>query len=75
MTKIAGKTTDNAALVREAHTLAITEVALLKLRAGNLDECKVHLAEAKKVLDNLTGVDSAVYASYYFAAAELSKVS
>lgn len=73
LTKIAGKTTDASALVREAHILAVSEVAQLNLRAGKLDECKVNLAEAKKLLDNLTGVDSAVYASYYFAASEYAK--
>lgn len=73
LTKIAAKTTDPSALVREAHILAVSEVALLKLRVGKLDECKTHLADAKKLLDNLTGVDSVVYASYYLAAAELAK--
>lgn len=73
LTKLAGKTTDSNAVTQEAHLLAVSEVALLKLRSGKLDECKAQLAEAKKLLDNLTGVDSAVYAAFYFASAEYSK--
>ncbi len=58
---------------REAHVIAVSELALAKLRAGKDAEAKTHLAEAQQVCDSGTGFESLVYATFYRASAEFQK--
>jgi 26S proteasome regulatory subunit N9 len=62
-------------LTQEAWVMVTSELAGLKLRDGNDAECKALLAEAKKVIDNMTDLDPVVYASFYLVAANYQKVS
>jgi 26S proteasome regulatory subunit N9 len=60
-------------LTQEAWVMVTSELAGLKLRDGNDAECKALLADAKKVIDNMTDLDPVVYASFYLVAANYQK--
>eukprot|EP01113_Clastostelium_recurvatum_P043395 TRINITY_DN716_c0_g1_i1.p1 TRINITY_DN716_c0_g1~~TRINITY_DN716_c0_g1_i1.p1 ORF type:complete len:385 (+),score=113.93 TRINITY_DN716_c0_g1_i1:71-1225(+) len=57
----------------EANVLILSAIALLHLRVGDIKTCKEILETAETGINDLTGVDSAVYVAYYRARTEYSK--
>lgn len=58
----------------QAYVLAYTALGTVYLHEQNLDEVKLILAESKKILDGLTGIDSSVSSCYYLLAAQYDKI-
>jgi 26S proteasome regulatory subunit N9 len=57
----------------QAHVLALSVVANMKLRAGLLDECKDTLEQSKAMLEGVAGVDAVVNATHYRVWADYHK--
>lgn len=59
---------------QEAYVLLLATIARAKLIFGDIEGTKADMDAAWKVLDELSGVDSAVNAAYYSIAADYYKV-
>lgn len=59
---------------KEASLYIRSILVLLRLKANKVDEAKDLLEDIKTSLEGVTGIDSAVYAAYYQAAAEFYKL-
>lgn len=57
----------------EAHILALSVLAALRLKAGKLEQTKEVLETAKTRLEGVAGVDATVYAAYYKVLSDFNK--
>jgi len=55
----------NPAQEKEAYSLTLSELALIRLKQNNQDEAKVLADKASELLESITGADTSVYSSYY----------
>mmetsp|Transcript_30998 Transcript_30998/g.50152 ORF Transcript_30998/g.50152 Transcript_30998/m.50152 type:complete len:378 (+) Transcript_30998:66-1199(+) len=67
---LAEKVTSN----KEAYIIARTELASLKLKAGNTEETKALLEDAQKIVSSVASVEPIVNSTFYRALAEYHKV-
>jgi 26S proteasome regulatory subunit N9 len=57
----------------EAHILVLSVLAGMRLRAGQLEQCKEILETAKTRLEGVAGVDAIVHAAYYKVWSDFNK--
>jgi len=57
----------------EAYLLVLSVLAGMRLRAGQIDQCKSILETAKTRMEGVAGVDSLVYSAYYKVWADYNK--
>jgi len=57
----------------EAHILALSVLASMRLRAGQIEQTKEALETAKTRLEGVAGVDATVYAAYYKVLSDYNK--
>jgi len=50
---------------KEAYAVTLSEIALLKLKLGHLEDAKQQYDKVGAILEGMTGADASVYSSYY----------